>query len=148
MDTTDHSEKSELKQSDKELDDGLQLDSLFEETNINTSPTPVNNKTEEGKTNISPASINNKTEEGKTNISPASINNKTEEVKINIFPEAKNNKTKKGPCPSHVGNGNPENKKHGDTLANLHATLTRPCPSRTTRGREVRLSGYLMDYVV
>ena len=53
--------------------------------------------------------INNKTEEGKTNISPASINNKTEEVKI-ISPEAKNNKTKKGPCPSHVGNGNTENK--------------------------------------
>ena len=123
MDTTDHSEKSETEQSDKELDDGLQLDYLFEETNINTSPTPVNNK--------------------------------TEEVKINISPGTKNNKTKNGPCPSHVDNGNShvdngnsENKKHGDTLANLHATLTRPRPSRTTRGREVRPPGYLTDYVV
>ena len=83
VDTTDHSEKSETEQSDKVLDEGLQLDSLFEETNINTSPIPINNKTEEGKTNIP----------------PAPINNKTEEVKINISPKAKNNKTKKGPCP-------------------------------------------------
>ena len=92
-----------MEQSDKELDEGLQLQSLFEETDNNKSPDPANNKIEEGKTNIS----------------PAPINNKTEEVKINISPEAKNNKTKKGPCPSHVGNGNSVNKKHDDILANL-----------------------------